>query len=359
MGLRFYEPRRGVVARGIAAFFLLAIAFFAAREGFFWLLATQPLSVEDLGEGTAARDLGIVRTVGRTKVLRGSDINNVRDDTLLSELLPGGPGLVSGADLRVTVRSGETFEVDLQEAATVGDVLREIENAAAVEGRVREDGDGIVLEDLSQGGGSLAVESVGESKVAEQLGLAGESTGALLIGESIVGELWSLPLEMVNGGAGVGLGTIKITDKRGRSEELDLSGGGVDTVGGVVEGINSLRGVKVIAGISEEGDAIIIRDRSGLPFGVLGREFSAAHIVAAVILLSSVVGVYFVVNRPRVADFLIEVEGELKKVSWPTRREVVGGTVVVLILVIVLAVYIYAADSVMAGIIRRILRGIF
>jgi len=39
---------------------------------------------------------------------------------------------------------------------------------------------------------------------------------------------------------------------------------------------------------------------------------------------------WFLLNKPRIADFMIATEGEMKKVNWPTRREVVGSTVVVI-----------------------------
>ena len=147
-------------------------------------------------------------------------------------------------------------------------------------------------------------------------------------------------------------GTIRITDKRGRSMDLDLSAGVFKTVGDVINAINSSREIKVRASVSGGGDAIILQDESGFPFTLLGRHFSIAHVVAAAILIGSTVGVYVVVNRPRVADFLVEVEGELRKVSWPTRREVLGSTVVVLILVAALAAYIFVADSLLVVIVK-------
>jgi preprotein translocase subunit SecE len=39
---------------------------------------------------------------------------------------------------------------------------------------------------------------------------------------------------------------------------------------------------------------------------------------------------YWVFNKPRVVDFLIATEAEMKKVNWPTRREIVGSTWVVI-----------------------------
>ncbi len=43
------------------------------------------------------------------------------------------------------------------------------------------------------------------------------------------------------------------------------------------------------------------------------------------------------VNMPRFADFLIAVEAEMTKVSWPTRRELLRGSVVVIVTLVSLA----------------------
>ncbi len=55
-------------------------------------------------------------------------------------------------------------------------------------------------------------------------------------------------------------------------------------------------------------------------------------------------GIYRLVNMQRFADFLIATEGEMKKVSWSSRRELVGSTAVVLVTVMILAAFIYLID---------------
>ncbi len=55
---------------------------------------------------------------------------------------------------------------------------------------------------------------------------------------------------------------------------------------------------------------------------------------------------YWLLNKPLVADFLIAAEGELKKVNWSSRQEVVVSTVVVIAVVIVMAVLLGATDMV-------------
>lgn len=50
------------------------------------------------------------------------------------------------------------------------------------------------------------------------------------------------------------------------------------------------------------------------------------------------------VNLPSFADFLIAVEAELNKVSWPTRTELIRSSIVVLISLLLLAAVIFSFD---------------
>jgi preprotein translocase subunit SecE len=54
---------------------------------------------------------------------------------------------------------------------------------------------------------------------------------------------------------------------------------------------------------------------------------------------------YRLVNYARFADFLIAVEAEMAKVSWPSRRELIRATVVVLVSMLVLTVMLYIYDT--------------
>jgi len=66
-------------------------------------------------------------------------------------------------------------------------------------------------------------------------------------------------------------------------------------------------------------------------------------IVAAIGLVT-----LWLTNRPKTADFLIATEGEMKKVSWSSKKEVIGSTKVVVITTFVLAVILFAVDLVFA-----------
>lgn len=66
---------------------------------------------------------------------------------------------------------------------------------------------------------------------------------------------------------------------------------------------------------------------------------------AAVWVLCSWVA-FRIVNLPRFADFLVSVESELEKVTWPGRQEVVQATVVVLCTMFFLGLFLFMIDLV-------------
>ena len=51
------------------------------------------------------------------------------------------------------------------------------------------------------------------------------------------------------------------------------------------------------------------------------------------------------VNIPAFADFLIAVEAEMNKVSWPTRHELFRGSTVVLVTLLFLAAILFGFDA--------------
>jgi len=53
---------------------------------------------------------------------------------------------------------------------------------------------------------------------------------------------------------------------------------------------------------------------------------------------------HFTYARRSTSDFMIATEGEMKKVNWSTRREVIGSTKVVILFTVLLAVFLFMAD---------------
>ena len=58
----------------------------------------------------------------------------------------------------------------------------------------------------------------------------------------------------------------------------------------------------------------------------------------------------------RVRDFLVEVVAELKKSSWPTRKELIDSTLVVIVTVLILGIFVALADVVFLRIIAFLTR---
>jgi preprotein translocase subunit SecE len=55
-------------------------------------------------------------------------------------------------------------------------------------------------------------------------------------------------------------------------------------------------------------------------------------------------------------QFLREVKIELKKVTWPTRKQTVGSTVVVIILVMIISFFLGAVDMGLSSLVRVVLQ---
>ncbi len=54
--------------------------------------------------------------------------------------------------------------------------------------------------------------------------------------------------------------------------------------------------------------------------------------------------IFLLVNKPSVADFMISSEGEMKKVSWSSRKEIAVSTSIVIIVVAIMAILLGTTD---------------
>jgi preprotein translocase subunit SecE len=54
--------------------------------------------------------------------------------------------------------------------------------------------------------------------------------------------------------------------------------------------------------------------------------------------------IFWLVNKQRVADFMIASEGEMKKVSWSSKQEIAVSTFIVIVVVIIMALILGTAD---------------
>ncbi len=61
-----------------------------------------------------------------------------------------------------------------------------------------------------------------------------------------------------------------------------------------------------------------------------------------------------VVHIPAFADFLISVEGEMNKVSWPSRAELFRASVVVILVIFFLAALLFGYDTLLSMLMKGI-----
>lgn len=54
--------------------------------------------------------------------------------------------------------------------------------------------------------------------------------------------------------------------------------------------------------------------------------------------------IFWIVNKPSIADFMIVAEGEMKKVSWSSRKEIAVSTFIVIVVVALMAALIGVTD---------------
>jgi preprotein translocase subunit SecE len=57
----------------------------------------------------------------------------------------------------------------------------------------------------------------------------------------------------------------------------------------------------------------------------------------------------------KVKEFVHAVQSEMKKVTWPTREELRGSTIVVIVTVIILSVFIGVVDRILSFGLERVL----
>lgn len=82
--------------------------------------------------------------------------------------------------------------------------------------------------------------------------------------------------------------------------------------------------------------------------GLVQQQLPVQYGVPAVLLVIGMWIGYRLVNYPPFADFLIAVEAEMNKVSWPTWRELSRSTVVVIVLIVGLTAVLFSLDLIWA-----------
>jgi flagellar hook-associated protein 2 len=213
---------------------------------------------------TMATDLGIAATTSGATIAGERLISGLRD-TLLSSL-NGGQGLGTLGEIQLTDRDGVTATVDLEAAETLGEVI-DLINAATPEvtASINSARNGLLLTDSSGGVGNLIVANGDGTNSATKLGLVANAAAATFKTGALKRQTMSEStlLSSLNGGKGVSMGDIQVTDSDGVTKAADLNSVGSEarTVGDVIRAINALA-VDVEARINDTGDGVILIDNA-------------------------------------------------------------------------------------------------
>jgi preprotein translocase SecE subunit len=139
---------------------------------------------------------------------------------------------------------------------------------------------------------------------------------------------------------------------------------GTATVVGPAEGGGlTIKDIKYNAGVEATTGIEAISDAAGAPVLVRGQPrpipaFEPLYLQAAgvglFLLLGAIVIYYFVAVTPRAVEFLIATDGEMKKVNWSTRRDVINSTLVVILWAVLIAGGLFIVDAAFASFFRLI-----
>ncbi len=197
-------------------------------------LSGAVMSVEELG-GTTAGELGLRSFTASTKLSDFNDGRGVRQINGSVDAVTGLPDPAADRDMRVTVKDGRSFEVDIQGALTVQEVLDSMNAAALAAGitpaeftaQLVSTGNGIEIVD-STIGTTTTIADINNSNTATDLGISGSSATATLIGtdratvavDSVFSHLMSLRDALSgNDERGIEFATAKLEADLGRATE--------------------------------------------------------------------------------------------------------------------------------------------
>ncbi|MDB5355607.1 MAG: flagellar hook-associated 2 domain protein [Phycisphaerales bacterium] len=226
--------------------------------------STSHFVVQDLGGGSAAQQLGIVgNTTGTT--ITGTNINQISATTALGGLNDGrGVRTAAGAaDFQVNLSDGSNVTVTLGSAQTLGDAIKAINTAGGskLTATLNTANNSINLTDNTGGAGAFSVAALNNSGAAKDLGILATGSGGAIQGTTLLAGLDSVLVSSLNGGSGLALGTISITDRTGRTTaNINLSG--AKSFQDILDTINNA-GAGVTASLNNAGDGIQLKDTTG------------------------------------------------------------------------------------------------
>ena len=236
------------------------------------------LTVTDVGSGQTASDLGIAKSVDSSS-LTGDDVLVLTGEFTLDQLNDGnGVRLLKGApDIRFTTADVSTFEVNLDNAFNLNDVVAAVNDAEGNDGKVTASltNGRLQLTDTTTGTTAFTVEDINSTNVVNALGIDTAAGGNTITGRRLLAGINSVLLSNLRGGQGIDtIGEVSFTDRTGTTAVVDFSG--AESLDEILAAINAVskngggqfnfppgfEGLEITAQINASGTGIEIVDTS-------------------------------------------------------------------------------------------------
>lgn len=85
-----------------------------------------------------------------------------------------------------------------------------------------------------------------------------------------------------------------------------------------------------------------VKGRTPIPF--IPRLYLQAGVAGLVILIGAIVVFWYAGSSKRTVDFLVATDGEMKKVNWSTKKEIIGSTQVVIVAAVLISLILFLID---------------
>ena len=133
-----------------------------------------------------------------------------------------------------------------------------------------------------------------------------------------------------------------------RRSGVQIGSGFVQRVDGDVVELNSVllnsgEPASAVDALAVEGNAPV--ERTALQIvPKFERTYLQGGVAAGTLLIGAIIIFWFCYANKKSSEFLIATEGEMKKVNWSSRREVLGSTWVVIGISVIIAVLLFVSD---------------
>jgi preprotein translocase SecE subunit len=107
----------------------------------------------------------------------------------------------------------------------------------------------------------------------------------------------------------------------------------------------------------EASAGFMVRDLTSGPVPVVGLPLTPALLISVVTGLALCWLVMHLLNRPKVADLLIECETEMRKCTWPSAKETFTASMVILVVMLFFTGAMAFFDFVLNGVMARVVFG--